>query len=351
MKKLILLIAICTAALAVNAQVFIENFETATVNGNLEGYNNWYVSPKAADAHGVSPKIDEFPLFYTNYPGSNIGHVAVLDSVIGSVNNSTGPQGQRISTRRIIFSQNDTLKVPTTGAIYAAFIVNIDPVSYRSYRDFFTFEGSEGNSFTRGRVFAKNNAAGTEVLFTVSKNSSAAADLDAKSSSTLGLTLGTGINHLLVAKYEITEGESNDVITLFINPDPTKNEVQQTNKVSTTDSQSDYSTGTAMKINLRQRGIGAQVGGIRVGKSWEAVVMGQASGLNQPQSNFHNIYSSDKDIISGIEGQLKVYSLSGVELLSAKTDGKFTTKLNSGLYLVRFTDNSGISSFAKIRIQ
>lgn len=346
MKKLILLIAICTSALAVNAQVFIENFETATVNGNLEGYNNWYVSPKAGDDLGVSPKIDEFPLFYTNYPGSNIGHVAVLDSAVGATSAT-----QRISTKRIIFAGNDTLKVPTTGAIYTAFIVNIDPVSYRSHRDFFTYEGSETNSFTRGRVFAKNNTAGDEVIFSISKNSSTASVLDASSSAALSMTLGTGINHLLVVKYAITEGASNDVITLFINPDPTKNEAQQVNKVSTTDSQTDYSAGTAMKINLRQRGIGAQVGGIRVGKSWEAVVMGQASGLNQPQSNFHNIYSSDKDIISGIEGQLKVYSLSGVELLSAKTDGKFTTKLNSGLYLVRFTDNSGISSFAKIRIQ
>lgn len=346
MKKLILLIAVCTAAFAVNAQVFVENFATANVNGNLEGYNGWYVSPKVEDANGVSPKIDEFPLFYTNYPGTNIGRVAVLDSAVGAT-----AATQRISTKRIIFAGNDTLKVPATGAIYTAFIVNVNPVSYRSHRDFFTFEGSETSSFTRGRVFAKNNAAGDEVVFSVSKNSSTASVLDASSSAALSMTLGTGINHLLVLKYEITEGGSNDIITLFINPDPTKTEALQTNKVSTTDTQTDYSTGTAMKINLRQRGIGAQVGGIRVGKTWESVVMGQTSGLNQPQSNFHNIYSADKDIISGAAGQLKVYSLSGTELLSVKTEGKFKTKLSTGLYLVRFTDNNGISSFAKIRIQ
>jgi hypothetical protein len=346
MKKLILLIAICITASAANAQVFVENFETAPVNGNLEGYNNWYVSPKAGDDLGVSPKIDEFPLFYSNYPGTNIGHVAVLDSAVGATSAT-----QRISTKRIIFAGNDTLKVPATGAIYTAFIVNIDPVSYRSYRDFFTYEGSETSSFTRGRVFAKNNAAGDEVVFSISKNSTTATVLDESSTTALSLTLGTGINHLLIVKYAITEGASNDVITLFINPDPTKTEAQQANKVSTTDSQSDYSTGTAMKINLRQRGIGAQVGGIRVGKTWEAVVMGQTSGLNQTQSNFHNIYAAGKDIISGKEGQLKVYSLSGLEILSEKTEGKFTTKLNTGLYLVRFTDNSGIISFAKVRIQ
>lgn len=346
MKKVILLLVICMTVFTVHAQVFIENFETATVNGNLEDYNNWYVSPKSGDNLGVSPKIDEFPLFYSDYPGSNTGHVAVLDSAVGATTAT-----QRISTKRIIFPGNDTLKVAASGAIYASFIVNINPASFRSHRDFFTFEGSETSSFTRGRIFAKNNTAGDEVIFSISKNSSTASVLDASSSAALSMTLGTGINHLLVAKYEIFEGSSNDVITLFINPDPTKVEAQQVNKLSTTDSQTDYSTGTPMKINIRQRGIGGQIGNIRVGKTWEAVVMGITSGINQPQSNFHNVYAHNKDIISGTAGQLKVYSLSGVELLSAKTESSFTTQLEAGLYLVHFTDNNGIKSFAKIRIQ
>ena len=84
MKKVILLLVICMTVFTVHAQVFIENFETAAVNGNLEAYNNWYVSPKSGDNLGVSPKIDEFPLFYSDYPGSNTGHVAVLDSAVGA---------------------------------------------------------------------------------------------------------------------------------------------------------------------------------------------------------------------------------------------------------------------------
>ncbi|MCF8390690.1 MAG: Ig-like domain-containing protein [Bacteroidales bacterium] len=42
-----------------------------------------------------------------------------------------------------------------------------------------------------------------------------------------------------------------------------------------TDSQSDYTAGSSkIKINLRQRGVGAQIGGIRVGTNWEEVLLG-----------------------------------------------------------------------------
>lgn len=347
MKRKILLLTTLVLALSAGAQVFIENFESATVNSNVEGYNGWYVSAKAdTDAFGVSPKIGEYPLFYTNYPGENVGHVALLDSAIGAVSTT-----QRISTKRIVFENGDTLKTGTSGAFYASFLVNISPVSYRSYRDFFTWEGSETSSFTRGRVFAKNSTAGDEVIFAISKNSSTASVLDAASTTTLGLTLATDVNHLLVLKYAITEGTSNDVITLYVNPDLTKTEAEQTNKLSTSDTQTDYSSGTAMKINLRQRGVGAQIGGIRVGRNWDAVVRGIGTGLSSTNYNYHNIFVSGKDIVTNASGQLKVYSMSGNELTSVKTEGKYTTSLNNGLYLVRFTDIDGVVSSTKLQIK
>lgn len=345
MKKVILLLAICMTAFTVNAQVFVENFATATVGANLEGYNEWYVSFKVEDANGTSPKIGEDPLFYTGYAGSNLGHVALLDSVIGTTSAT-----QRISTKRIIFASGDTLKPGTTGAIYSAFMVNISTNSYRSYRDFFTYEGSEGSSFTRGRVFAKNTTAGDQVMFSVTKNSSTTSILDANSTTTLGLTLGTGVNHLLVVKYEIIDAASNDVITLFVNPDLTKTEAEQTNKLITSDSQSDYSATTPMKINLRQRGIGAQIGGIRVGRSWDSVVLGIGSGFNQPNLN-NNIYASGKSVYTNESGNLTIYNLSGAEVLTTKTIGKFETSLSKGMYLVKFISDNGFISSGKIQLK
>jgi hypothetical protein len=344
MKRQFLLLMLLTSVFAVNAQVFIENFATATVNSKLEGYNGWYVSAKAADALGVSPVIGEDPLFFTGYPGSNIGHVCVLDSAVGETSAT-----QRISTKKIVFAAGDTFMVAPGVKLYAAFIVNVEPKSYRSYRDFFNYEGSQTSSMTRGRVFAKNNAAGNEVIFAVTKNSSSSADY--KESTTLGLTLGTGINHLIVLKYEGVDGDSNDKISLFVNPDPTKAEALQANKLEATDVQTDYSATAKLGINLRQRGIGARVGGIRVGRSWETVVMGQTSGVDLVNGNFHNIYAAGNIIVTGVKGHLKVYSLSGVELISSNTEGRYSSKLNAGMYIVQFKDREGTVSSSKILIQ
>lgn len=343
MKKQILLLLLSTFVLYSQAQVFIENFATAKAGDKLEGYNGWYVSFKAADANGVSPVIQEDPLFFTNYPGSNIGHGAVLDSAVGATSAT-----QRISTKKIVFAAGDTLRNVTGGTIYAVCIVNVAAKSYRSYRDFFNYEGSETSSMTRGRIFAKNNTAGDQVVFAVTKNSSSSADY--KESTTLGLTLSTGVNHLMVLKYEGVDGDSNDKLTLFVNPDPTKKESEQVNKLEATDIQTDYSSTAKLGINLRQRGIGAVVSGIRVGRTWETTVMGQTTGLNQSSAIKHTIFASGNDIITDVPGQLKIYSILGLELFSAPTNGRFKTNLNKGLYVVLFKDNVGTVSKTKVLI-
>ena len=106
-----------------------------------------------------------------------------------------------------------------------------------------------------------------------------------------------------------------------------------------------------MKINLRQRGIGAQVGGIRVGRSWDAVVMGTGTGLSITNDNPHRIFAAGKDIVTNASGLLSVYSLSGNEIVKAQVEGKYAAKLNAGLYLVRFTDNNGVVSSTKLQIK
>lgn len=343
MKKVILLLVICMTVFTVHAQVFIENFQTATINGNVEGYNEWKVSPKAADALGVSPKIGEGALFYSGYAGSNIGNVAVLDSAIGVTS-----ANQRISTRIIKFG-NDTLKTVVGQRIYTAFIANISAQSYRSYRDFFTYEGSKTTSSTRGRIFAKNNTAGDLFTVALSKNSSTAGQY-VESTSIPTLSLSTGINHLFVFCYDNIEGSDNDRIILYIDPDLTKTEAEQTNVLISTDPVGDYALSAGLGINLRQRGIGAQIGGIRVGKSWDSVVLGINTGFNQPNIN-NNIYSSGKSIYTDESGKLTIYNLSGAEVLSAKTTGKLETSLNKGMYLVKFVNDNGSISSGKIQLK
>ena len=343
MKKLILLLSLCVAIFTANAQIFTEYFQTAPIGGNLEGYNDWHVSPKSSEAYGVSPKIAEGALFYTGYAGSNIGNVAVLDSAVGATSAT-----QRISTKIVKFG-SDTLKAVVGEKIYTAFLVNISSHSYRSYRDFFTYEGSKTSSMTRGRVFAKVSADGSELFVAVTKNSSTAADY-VESTSIPGLTLYPDVNHLFVLVYETIAGDSNDKITLYINPDLTKSEAEQTNKLVAIDTQTDYSATAGLGINLRQRGISAQIGGIRVGKSWDKVLVEGANAVNTPKNSSAAIWTSGKNILTNTRGTIKIFNLAGAELISAQTDGCLTTNLSKGIYIVRFNGIDGHTAVSKISL-
>ena len=340
MKKLVLLSIMGIIALTMNAQkVFVENFTIPTNNGDLEGYNFWYLCQKAGDNGGVTPKITQGALIYNGYYGTNIGNVAVCDSAIGLTS-----ANQRISTRAIIFENGDTLRPLEGQKIYCAFIVNISQHSVRSYRDFFTFEGSRTSSSTRGRLFAKLNTAGTDLNFAITKNSTTAGTF-IESPVIAG---GVGINHLLVMCYDGKAG-ADDIISLYIDPDLSKSETEQT-VLTATDAATDYSVAIPFRINLRQRGTGAKIGGIRVGTSWNSVLLGITSGVNQIERNSTNITATGNTIVTTESGSLKVYNLAGKEVLSAKTDGKLSTSLSKGLYLVRFVGTEGTVKSAKVQI-
>lgn len=260
MKSFISLFLLSAAVFTLNAQVFVENFDKATVGEDLEGYNGWEVSPIAAEATGLSPKISAGPLTYEGYPGSNIGNVAVLAADAEIVRSSI---------------KNTGLTTPEAGGtIYAAFLVNVSTVAANAYRDIFSFDQSVKSQWLRGRVLARYNAKTNKVMFAVTKNSNTGAIIEAGSTNTLSLSLDGGVSHLLILKYEAVEGEKNDVITLYVNPDLSKNEFKQANKLVAADNAEvgDYKSGSDVKIGIRQRGAGAQLGFIRVGTSWKDVV-------------------------------------------------------------------------------
>ncbi len=337
--KLFLLLVMSIVATTLSAQVFVENFATATNGGNVEGYNGWYVSAKSSEAYGVSPKIEGESLFYTGYAGSDIGKVAVLDSLVGKTSAT-----QRISTKLVKIG-NDTLVSKDGQKMYAAFMVSILPNSYTSYRDFFTWEGSTTSSFTRGRVFVKTIAGTNDIQFAVTKNSSSAADF-AESPVISG---GVGSYHLLVLVYEAIAGEvNNDVVSLYVNPVMSKTEAEQV-KLTSKDVQTDYKT-EKIKINLRQRGIGAKVGGIRVGTSWNVVVKGTNTNVAELSKIDTEIYSYGKTIVTKSKGMVEVYDLSGKKILNTVSNGKLETSLKNGLYLVRFKDQEGNVASGKISI-
>lgn len=341
MKKTFLLGMVCFAVLSVRAQIFVENFATATVGGNLEGYNNWKVSPKSTDNLGVSPKIGAGTLTYTGYISSGIGNVALLDSINGSSSST-----QRMSTHYATYGA-DTMKVAAAGEkLYVAFLAKFSLESkLNTVRDFFTFETSKTSSNNRGRLFAKIKSNGKFVL-AVSKNSTSATLL-AESDS-----LNISDTHLIVMVYESVEGTDNDKVYVYYNPDLSKAEELQTRKISnvSTEVATDYSPTVGLGFNLRQRGIGAQIGSIRAAKSWTNVLI-TPTGNKEIEANKIFISSIGKSIVTSEEGTLNVFNLAGAQVLLSKTTGKLETTLNKGLYLVRFISVDGKVQSAKVEIK
>ena len=128
----------------------------------------------------------------------------------------------------------------------------------------------------------------------------------------------------------------------------TKTETEQTNVLISTDVATDYGLTSGLGINLRQRGIGAQIGGIRVGKSWDSVVLGKNTGIDNV--NTTNFRISGKSIITDEPGNLRIYNLAGSEVLSAATEGRLDTNLDKGMYLIKFVDNTGKTSALKVQL-
>jgi len=93
-----------------------------------------------------------------------------------------------------------------------------------------------------------------------------------------------------------------------------------------------------------------QLGGIRIAKTWADVLTGTISGISQIERNSTDITSAGNTILTSESGSLKVYNLAGKEVLSSKTDGKLTTMLSKGLYLVRFVGAAGNVKSAKVEL-
>ncbi|MGM9809307.1 MAG: Ig-like domain-containing protein [Paludibacteraceae bacterium] len=261
-----------------------ENFNYPV--GNLEQTTNgvepgkWMVSLKADDAKGTSPQVADKQLTYPGYVASGKGKVAVLDAAVGADSGS-----QRISVY-----YTDTLGARDTTDMYAAMIFNPLSAANTSGRDFLVWEGSVTGSSVRGRVFLKKN--GTKVQMGISKNSSA---------PTGGWSEDLEVNTpvLLVFKYEYHPGGSNDSVKLFINPNPTSSEAANAYLVSETDVTSKTDI-IVRGIGLRQRGTGAEVGGLRIATTWEEALGMAADGLNVVSTDpAQNAYvSPTREIVS-----------------------------------------------------
>ena len=185
-------------------------------------------------------------LTYTGYPGSGVGNSVII----------SGGSGSREDV-------NKTFTVQSSGAVYAAFLVNVSDAP--STQDYFLHFGLNPMTTTfRGKVFVQDDGLGG-FKFGLSKLSATTVSLTS-TSYTFGQT------YLLVLKYEYINDPngSDDVVKLYIDPDVSSGEPVSPD-LENIDVASDIEVGS---IALRQgaNSYTTQLDGIIVGTSWSLVV-------------------------------------------------------------------------------
>lgn len=360
MKKLILLISLSVFVFNTEAQLLMnETFNSSSTmlaskpgdppaNADNPDVHVWYNTGKTSDSNSGSLAIEPEPLYYGDYINSGVGKRALINWGGSGANN-------RVDVIRFISHDE---KISGTGKLlYYAFMMNVENIRSFSggadandWRDVLCVtEGGNnilGNSF-RGRFFLKQDAEDpSKIYYSISKNTAftSAAEPDAFG------TIAAGQTYLFVIRQTFT-GDQACKVEVMHNPALAATEPASgwiNGKTSDTNT-----FGGTYGVALRRRNLGSEakvlIGGLRVAKTY-ADAVGVATGLHDV-SNHHNIHVNANTIITGEAGQLKVYSLSGTELVSVLVDGSYTSNLNNGLYIVRFTDTQGTVSSAKIQIR
>ena len=185
-------------------------------------------------------------LSYQGYIGAGVGNAALLTDY----------------TERY----SKSITVPTSGDLYAAFMVRVDTATTGSGYVVCFYS----NNAARGRFWIKHDGSGNLKFGLSGKSASAPVTYDA--TNYLFKT-----TYLVVLKYSIVAGTANDLYSLIVNPVPGKPE-PAANIAPFTDAGSDLGLNTAgASLSIQGRdslGTGAVfvVDGIRVGTSWTTVV-------------------------------------------------------------------------------
>lgn len=93
------------------------------------------------------------------------------------------------------------------------------------------------------------------------------------------------------------------------------------------------------------------ISGVRVSTSWTDAVAAKSAVTSVVTPEMENgIMVNGKNLILPESGLVKIYNLQGKELIFKTETKQLNTNLNSGLYIVRFTDNAGRVAVQKIII-
>ncbi|MEQ1643572.1 MAG: CHRD domain-containing protein [Pyrinomonadaceae bacterium] len=216
--------------------------------GSLISANGWTVYSGAP----TSPMVTSAPgLTYTGYAGSGIGNAVVMATSGEDASRPYAPQ--------------------SSGTVYASVLVNLSEASVDPAGGYFFHIGADpvGTAF-RCRTFVKKDGS-NNLSFGISKASTTEVTF-----TPFSYALNT--THLLVAKYSIVAGDTNDTCVLFVNP--TLGGAEPAATVTATDvTAADIIPGT---VSLRQGATATAptltVDGIRIGTAWADIAGGGGGG-------------------------------------------------------------------------
>jgi len=300
---------------------FFENF-TSPVGSQLVFYC-W----SAHSGVGSNPLTVSAPtITYPGYLGSGIGNQVTLTTSGEDVHRPFAEQ--------------------TSGTVYASFLVNV--TSAATTGDYFFHVGATaiGSTF-RGRVFVRRDAE-NKLSFGVSQNSATAG------ANYSGFVYDLNTTYLIVLRYEIIDGATNDVASIFINP-PLNAPLPTTGWITNTDA-----AGTDLvqlgSVALRQ-GTTADapaliLDGVRVSNNWVDIV-GLTTNVplvTLPEfSIFPNPTLGDITIRGEANIQsLRIMNMLGQQVMEINNIGADsivlqTSSLNTGHYIISITDVNGFT--------
>jgi hypothetical protein len=242
--SMFLLFALFAAVPPLYGQLMIqEDFNyTAGTDLSSNGWNKTTSSPPQSLVLIAAPGLN-----YQGYIGAGVGNAASFSDF----------------TERY----SKSISVPASGNLYAAFMINVDTATVNGgyVVSFFS------NNASRGRFWIKHDGAGNLKFGLSGKSASAPVAYD-----TANYVFNT--TYLVVLKYAIVAGTTNDTYSLFVNPLPGKPEPSAANIGPNTDTGSDLGAnpaGSNLSIQGRDSlGTGAMfvLDGIRVGTAWTTVV-------------------------------------------------------------------------------
>ncbi|MEI6554144.1 MAG: lamin tail domain-containing protein [Paludibacter sp.] len=239
-KSILLAFVIMVGSASANAQLLNENF-SYTVGQDLTA-NGWNITGTTATP---TVAVSASSITYAGYLSSGIGAEVSLAS-----------SGQDV---------NKTFTAQTTGTVYASCLVNI--TSATTTGDYFFHLGATAIGTTyHGRVFVKKDAS-NNLAFGISRAGLVATAIFTPFSYALNTT------YLLVLKYTIVAGATNDVSAIYINP--TLNAVEPVSGwITSTDTPTDLANigSVALRQGTAANAPALKIDGIRVATTWSDIV-------------------------------------------------------------------------------